>query len=394
MLPNVYDVGSVAKDANQFFGREGDVAEIVSAIQTPSNLPHYFIYGQKRSGKTSLLYHVRMRLAELGSFICVDMDCLKFNVACEEDIYYEMLQCIRNTIDRKYNRRIKGDDARKPLPLFNVPPRQEVTFSVFCNILEDVNCYLQDSIGWENYKLVLFIDEFTSTYKWFKKNLISKAFFSRWKSLQSCSLFSAVLIGQDVLRYVVRDLVPNDWSGFTFKQLTYLRPEDARRLVTEPIIQASGKRDIFIGNAVNRILYYSDSSTYYTKWICHELIEYVNSNRLPSITEADVETCIRRSLCGMSPQLKVLFDPLEYSGQDPIESEFTADQTKEILEQVTRGELNNTVRGCSRKQIASDNVDVDKILSELVDRQVLVNDNDYFKIKVKLYLIWTLLRIK
>ncbi len=389
-LPNVYDVGSVAKDDNQFFGRDSDMAEIISSIGTPSNMPHYFIYGQKRCGKSSLIYHVQKRLEGQGRYICIKMDYLQFTVTREEDIYFEMLKPIKKTIWR-YNINIK--DGRQPLPLFAAPSRESVTFNDFCDILEDINHSIKETPGWEDYKLVFFIDEFTSIYKWYIKGLLSNEFFSRWKALQSKGLFSAVLVGQDVLRYIVRDLVPNEWGGFTFKKLTYLHREDARRLVTEPIIKACG-RDIFVGQAVERILDYSDSSTYYTKWICHELIKYMNSNHLSSVTEADVENCIRQALASISSEKGILFDPLEFSGQDKEESEFSKEQTREILRMVTTGELHNPIKGCPRNQISSDSINVDKILDELYDRDVLACENNYYKIKVKLYLIWTLIRTR
>lgn len=389
VINNIYSVGTVATDDSQFFGRDEKVSDVVSVIDTPHNMPHYFIYGQKRSGKSSMLYHIRKRLAQLNRYICVDMDFLTFSVNKEDDIYYNMLKKVQGTIKWKYNIEAKKEPDKEPLPLFDMPTREECSIDVFCHCLDFLINLLSETKGWEKYKIVFFIDEFTSAYKWYKQGLIDKDFFTRWKSLQSDNLFSAVLIGQDVLRSISDVTAPNNLAGFCFMKLDYLQPEDARRIITEPIISLTGNQDIFVGNAVDRILYYSASSAYYTKWICHELIEYIKSNRLDVITEADVEASIRRALNGDSTELKILFDPLEFSGQDPIESEYSKEQTREILLQVARGELNDSVKGCHSSLITSESVNVVRILDDLVKRDVLIEKNNYYKLKVKLYLLWT-----
>ena len=389
-IQNIYSVGTVAKDASQFFGREEKVSDVVSVIDTPHNSPHYFIYGQKRSGKTSMLFHIRERLASLNKYLCIDMDFLQFSVKTENDIYFLMLNCILDTIEWEYNLEAESDPEKDQLPLFNMPTEEETTIDVLRHCIVFLNKSLKKTRGWENYKLVFFIDEFTSAYKWYKQGLIEKDFFTRWKSLQSANLFSAVLIGQDVLRSITDVTAPNNMAGFCFMKLDYLQPEDARRIITEPIIDSTGNRDVFVGNAVERILYYSASSAYYTKWICHELIEYVKTNRLDVITEADVEASTRRALSGDSTELEILFDPLEFSGQDPIESEFSKEQTREILNQVARGEMFDPMKGCHCSQISSDSVNVDKILEDLVNRDVLIEKNKYYKLKVKLYLLWSI----
>ena len=172
------------------------------------------------------------------------------------------------------------------------------------------------------------------------------------------------------------------------KTVTYLHPEDARRLVTEPIIRASGRSDIFYGKAVERVLYYSASSAFYTQWICSELIKYANLCHLSHITEVDVEECVHRMLRSSEDLDK--FSPLEYSGRDPVESRFTPEQTRDILFQVARGENDDRMHGCAGQRIQSHDaaVQVNDILKELVNRRVLLEEEQgYYKLKVKLYLL-------
>lgn len=379
-LKDVYNPGGVVKDEKGFFGRKDEIEDVVSHIDMP-DCTHYFIYGQKRCGKSSLLYHIETRLESLNKYVCVHVDFLDLKFKKENDIYKHMIELL----------------YFKLLPIMHPPfdfPEEDVAYHDFCRILNTTNDYLKKT-GCRN-KVVFSIDEFTKVYLWYKNGVLSKEFFSRWKAIQSQGLFSAVLIGQDVLNYILRDLVSNDWAGFLYKRLTYLQPEDARRLITEPIANGRNDTNIFIGKAVERILYYSDYSAFFTQYICSLLVEYVNSRHLAIISEADVEDCIRKRFARHEQSDNYIFDALEYAGQDPHESDFEREQTKEILRQVVYGELNDLDKGCPKGQISSSypDVDVKKLLAELVERLVLAveNDfgNDFYKINVKLYLIWTI----
>lgn len=382
-LPEIYAAGPKVEDEKMFYGRDDDVAAVVSAVGATKNKPHYFIFGQKRSGKSSLLYHIQKKLLANYHFISVEMAFADFTIHSEEHIYRHIFSAVQTTLDWDYDISVEdwtdADEASA----------DSMTFSQFVNNLKHINKTIEASEQWHDYRLIFFIDEFTTSYEWFVRGKIPKEFFGRWKSLQDKGLFSAVLIGQDVFRYIVRDLVHNDFGSLLNLELTYLSREAAMRLVTDPVVEASGNADIYVGNAVQRILYYSANSAYYTQWICSELIKYVNANRLQLITEADVEECVHRMMNDDPNELKVKFSPLEYSGRDPKESwQFPREETVAVLRQVALAEISDPVRGCPRWKIHSENGRTDEFLADLVERHVLTVDNDNYKLIVKLYLLY------
>lgn len=396
-IDNVYIPGQIAID--QFYGRDDQVREVVSAIENPQAAPHYFIYGQKRSGKSSMLYHIKKKLEEKEKFLCIELDFSRLGneVNKEEDIFYKILEKIRIEFLFKYNFKCKTDSNKVELPLFDLPPKTEMSIDLFCAIMESIKRSVNETTGWKEHRIVLFIDEFTTVFEWCKDKtkMVTIDFFTHWKSIQAQGLFSAVLIGQDILRSIVNVAVGNDLSGYCFMKLDYLKREDARMIVTQPIIALTGNSDIFVGDSIERILDYTASSAYYTKHVCHELIKHINSNSLEVITEADVEESIREFLKSDAHEVDIILEPLEFSGRSTKESDFSKEENRNVLQTIALGELADREYGCRRININLDDKGisdkrVDDILAELVERNVITEKYNYYKINVKLYLIWTL----
>lgn len=396
-IDNVYIPGQIAIE--QFYGRDDQVRDVVSAIERPHTAPHYFIYGQKRSGKSSMLYHIKKKLEAKNKFLCIELDFSRIGneVVKEEDIFFKILQKIKNEFQFKYNFKIKENSDKAPLPMFDLPQQSEMSIDLFCTIMDSIKKSVNETSGWEEYGIVLFIDEFTTVYEWCKdeKKTITKDFFTHWKSIQATGLFSAVLIGQDILRSIVNVAVGNDLSGYCFMKLDYLKREDARLIITQPIISLTGNSDIFVGDSIDRILNYTASSAYYTKHVCHELIKHINSNSLEVITEADVEESIREFLRSDAHEVDIILEPLEFSGRTTKESDYTKEENRSVLQKIALGELADPEYGCQRININLDDKGisdkrVDNILTELVERNVITEKYNYYSINVKLYLIWTL----
>jgi hypothetical protein len=116
----------------------------------------------------------------------------------------------------------------------------------------------------------------------------------------------------------------------------------------------------------------------------------MNTRRLPKVTVADVDAGVRRSIRNTQPTgLRGLFDPLLFPGLKEKLSRFTREQTMRILDTVADEELRNPVRGCRKVDLLARSGETqDEIIKDLVERGVLENDHDYYKIKLKLYIVW------
>lgn len=397
------DTLNIAVD--NFYGRDEFINDIMDVIGTPNEMPHYFFYGQKRSGKSSVLYHIKERLTK-GAYLCIDANFAAQEIKREEDIYYYMLTSAVNTF-RDINDDLEWNGAEEMLPmaLMTIPSREEIVYEDFVRYFQKATKALKRTKTWEKHKIVFLIDEFTSIYRWMKEPnaVITSLFMQRWKEIQNKRLFSAVLVGQDILAsFIDKTGVPNAFGVLNRNQLDYLEEVYAKKLITEPIIKASKNKKIFVGDAVNKILKYSASSAYYTRWICVETLKFVKAHRLSHITEADVESAIREHFCQSNDRIDI-FDPLTYSGQSPKESDFSQEKNTAVLEKIASVEIEKPDIGCRRADISPSEIDdnsllreiidqgeLDNILNNLKDRGVLLVENQIYKIRVKLYLLWVM----
>lgn len=397
------DTLNIAVD--NFYGRDEFISDIMDVIGTPNEMPHYFFYGQKRSGKSSVLYHIKERLTK-GAYLCIDANFAAQEIKREEDIYYFMLTSAVNTF-RDINDDLEWNGAEEMLPmtLMSIPTRDEIVYEDFIRYFQKATKALKRTKTWEKHKIVFLIDEFTSIYRWMKEPnaVITSLFMQRWKEIQNKRLFSAVLVGQDILAsFIDKTGVPNAFGVLNRNRLDYLEEVYAKKLITEPIIKASKNKKLFVGNAVNKILRYSASSAYYTRWICVETIKFIKAHRLSHITEADVEFAIREHFCQSNDRIDI-FDPLTYSGQSPKESDFSQEKNTAVLEKIASVEIEKPDIGCRRADISPSEIDgnsllreiidqgeLDNILNNLQDRGVLLVENQIYRIRVKLYLLWVM----
>ena len=385
------DLGSKEENPDRFYGREKDLKEVVDTLSVPGKYPHFMVYGQKRSGKSSLLFHIQRQLDLTNRFLSAETDFLSYTVNREEDIYYHILIKFRKEL-QKTNRKIRMMPGAELLPLFDAPRREDTTFESFQDTFETVKEFMAESPYWKNHKIVLFIDEFTKAYEWFRQGRITNTFLQHWKSLSGMNLFCAVLIGQDTLSAFMEESRDRNAFGVSnSKHLNYLTKEGARKLATEPFIEVTGDPGVFVGGAVDRILYYSACSAYHTKWICRELIERMNLFGLKKITEVDVEEAVRDGIFrGDDTDVKKLIDPLTTAGLDQNYSgRFTAAQAEQVLGIVAAAESRSPEMGCHRSHISVPNVDVTALLADLLERGVLLHgQKEYYLLNVKLYLLW------
>ena len=389
---NDFNVGGVEKE--RFYGREALIENAVHALSKETSVPpHYFIYGQKRSGKSSVMLQIENRIREkIPSAIIVEIDFSEKTILKEENVYYcifaQICQTIVNMNDELRKEEMFVDDG-----ILALPDDLSMTSETFVYRLTRLKSAMGKNPHWADRKLILFIDEFTCAYTWLKTGCIYKEFVFRWKGLQKRGLFSAVLIGQDVLHAFIRECSSeNAFEVLEKERLTYLKPEEARRMIIDRIKEVTGKdeKDVFIGNAIPRILYYSASSAFYTKWICQRLVDLLNARQLNRVTEADVDAAVWEMLENISEKDKEeKFDALLLPGIKG-ETLFSKERTMAVLDYVVDEEMQNPFRGCAKATLLARSGEKEAIIQDLLERGVILDPGKkgYYFIQVKLYAIW------
>ena len=389
-LENVYaplaDGGPVT-DEGMFFGRKEFIDNRIRSILSAES-KQIIIYGQKRSGKSSVLHHLKRNLEATNQVFCISFSLgLIIEDFSEYTFYHKILSEISRELRRK---RIRDEDA----PEYFCPditafrelyPTNPV--NGFIDLLEDYFDVCKGKEPWAQKKLVIMIDEFTYLYTAIKRGTVSENIMKQWKAVtqNDRTRFSVVLVGQDVVpSFKNEDYARNAFGIIEDIRLTYLDEEDARLLITKPM----GAQH-FIGKAVDTIIDYTSRNPYYIQIFCARLVDYMNRNKILRITEADVKEVAKTFIEGSQALTIDKFDNLIRAGEEHDYLEYDDASIIEILRQIALGSKNMPI--CPRESISIGNTDLeDRILNHLVDREVLEARNNNYKIQVRLFKEWML----
>ena len=173
----------------------------------------FIFFGQKRSGKSSVLYHLQRELEDSSNFLCVNFSLGKVISAILEKEPKHVMPYFYYYIAEKLEGRLVelGRDGA-PVPIFNKPTLEElIKFDIirFEEAIQEFHTQCARVEGWSKRRLLLMLDEFTYLYKPMKEGRIGRNFLQAWKSMIEDDLFSAVIVGQDVMRKFMSDY-PNE----------------------------------------------------------------------------------------------------------------------------------------------------------------------------------------
>jgi hypothetical protein len=139
---------------------------------------------------------------------------------------------------------------------------------------------------------------------------------------------------------------------------------------------------------VDRIVELTGGSPYYIQKFCSALVEQMNDNRAPLVTEADVEL-VRDRLLEQIPEGD--FDNLEtagYTGQNAP----TKEQYRQVLLAIAIATRDGTATMERVHEYFRGTGNLEKLLDDLVIRDVVRKQSAAYRIVVRLYQDWLLLR--
>jgi outer membrane protein assembly factor BamB len=267
---NPYSVGMPIRSPKMFYGREGDQNTIVADLVNSAANMAVVLYGQRRTGKTSLLYQlVNTPLLEPHVPVYIDMQSEALGITIGK-----FLRSIAYTIHRTLKER--GITVRQPgLRAFKDDP----TF-IFSRFLDEVHTLLGDER-----KIILLIDEFEILEKKVDERALPREIFEYLRSLmQHRHNMSFLFAGT----HTIMELTSGYWSVFfniaQHRRLTKLGGAAAKRLIVKPVA-ASLEYDEF---AIKKIRNLAADQPYLIQLICYLLVEHCNTRRKNYVTINDV----------------------------------------------------------------------------------------------------------
>lgn len=376
-----YSEGGPVDNPKMFVGRDDLLLRLENSLLAGSGSKSVVVFGQKRAGKSSLLEHLRRRLSNR-------LDCIPISMSLQDiasdlsevAFFYRILKGFQEIFEEL-------NMIGRPVPQFE------------CLRLEDLmlhpslsfhNSMSELQRQWRRLKIdkiptfVLLIDEFTDIYKQIRKQKIIPEFMKSWKSILEKRYFSSVLVGQDIMP-AFKTSFSNEFGVTEDIRITYLAEADAKKLIEEPI-----GIEHFAGKAISQILELTAGSPYYTMMLCSRLVDYMNKTRSAIVTEADIMTVEQGMLSGDRRLSKDKFDNLVSAGDGFVDSGIDPDRTLQLCLTMAK----NSHRGwCTIDAInifQRDELDI--MLKDLVDRDVIEQKGDAYRIRVGLFHDWLLIQ--
>ncbi len=386
-----YAEGSIVDDPEMFIGRGPLIESIARVIRAPRK--GVVVFGQKRAGKSSILYHLKNRLRRHRDVVVIDVGNIAslFTGQSQLSLFDSMLW----TILRELGRELRNPSELPPLTEPQIPTFEKFVdhqnrLMLFSEIFRDFTNARAQSSEWRNVRCVLLIDEFSYVYHWILCGELPETFMKNWKALLQEDFFNAVIVGQDNMPKF-KERFANEFGIFQDERISYLKRDDAIRLIEQPlaIIGSDGQRHTrFRERAVDRLLELTAGSPFYIQMICNSLVEYMNRKRARLVTEADVELVKDEMIRGFNALTKDKFENLFNSG-DTSEDAISDDDALRICTAVA---LNSRTGQCNAQTIACETQrPLNVILDDLVRRDVLECERGhYYHITVGLFKEWLL----
>lgn len=295
-----YASGAPIDDPEMFFGRAALVNDIVAQLTERPVGRCYALYGQKRSGKSSLINRVESALSESGALVAhlsmgvVDRSAITQTFMSE--IIDQLRQQVADALDEQTFSKLltRWPDAASiaSQPLASL--RRALTAS---------RALLKSAGREAPPRVVVIVDEFTYLFELLRRDNVAPAdqdqlrdFMRQWKSLLEAKLFSALVVGQDTMPAFI-SAFPNEFSVMHTAHLDYLTSTETAELADLPIRRKDGTTR-FSGYGLPSIHAYTSGHPYFTQILCDRIVELCNENRRQDIADFDVDAAIETLLDG------------------------------------------------------------------------------------------------
>ncbi|MFF4085364.1 NACHT domain-containing protein [Streptomyces nigra] len=387
ITPNPYmagDMGRPVADPDMLFGRDALIDRVLSRLQGASEPgAGIALFGQKRTGKSSIGVELMRRLREPGGLPVVDvgnLGALTPQRSQEADggtllgtLLWRILEGANKTTPAGVPLIPEGFDRdgliRSPDPVGDC-----------ASLFDRYRATRPDCPPW-----VVFIDEFQYMDQWIREGLVHPSFMRAFKAIVERRLFHLVLVGQTRLERLVEE-DPNAFGVFGLERVTCLAEPGARALVQEPILldpdASDGRGSRYHDRAVEEILRLTGGNPFYIQKICFALVEYMNKERATWVTDADVRHVADLLLNSLRA---AQFDGLE--APDAGDDRWTAEELRAALVAVARAcaagpATREGIERCHQEPLDPD------LLQHLVSREVVRQIGDRYQFVVGLYEEW------
>lgn len=367
-------------DDDMFYGRDIIIRKIKQTILSGTK-NQIAIYGQKRSGKSSLLNQI---MGKVETDVSNSVICGKFSLQGIKDeesnpskwILKEIAKSLLRGIRKRGIMSLSVSDVSK---FFN----EEIdAFIALGNFIESINTIKE----LKSCHFVVFIDEFTSLYQWIKDGKVTEDFMRRWIALIETPGINlqAVVAAQDTLpHFMDEDYASNYFNKFSKEQLSYLSKEETLQLIKEPIPA------VRFHNKSEELIYdYTSGSAFFTQIFCNRLVDYLNYEKKTTIVGKEEIEKVAERLCTGTDRLEP--STFECLTKEADGSDFCEADNIKVLKAVAECTRAGGHVNIEDIEVNLTSEQLKSVLDNLCARRVISKHDNGYSINVKLFVKWIL----
>jgi tetratricopeptide (TPR) repeat protein len=278
-----YVTGGVVHDERVFVGRDQLIDGLIREVATSPHTNAALILGQKRSGKSSILYHLRKRSPKSVIPVIVSLHSVLLD-STRGDLIASLFEYIANAIvDECDQRNISIDELSWDVLI--QPPGPAIQFERW---LRRIN-------GQMGLRPLILFDEFNELVARIENGLIPAEIMKKFKQLIEQGYFSCIIAGTDQMADALKRFA-NELAVSKPHWVDYLDAKSARKLIEDPIrLEDSSSR--FSSDAViDEVIGLTAGSPYLIQILCSRLVTYINDNQVAVVTGADLDRVVDASI--------------------------------------------------------------------------------------------------
>jgi ligand-binding sensor domain-containing protein/AAA+ ATPase superfamily predicted ATPase len=288
---NPYVVGNPIRNSAMFFGREDDFQYVARKFEGAQQGLVIVFCGERRTGKSSILYQIMN--GRIGDkFVPVFVDMQEMIIRDDAEFFQRTAKLIADGVDK-----LGGEPIVQPA--FGANGNN--AYSQFREFIDEV----LKKIG--ERQLVILVDEYELLEVKVDDGKLSKDIFSFLAGLiDRHDRLSMVFTGSRKLEDRDRRYWREMLRRSLFRKISYLTPNDTRRLITEPV-----KDTVVYGKGVvDAVVRLTAGQPFYTQVICQNVVDCLNEQKRHYILRSDLKEIVDEVVNNPLPQMIYFWEGL------------------------------------------------------------------------------------
>jgi len=320
-----YIAGPPVKTPEMFYGRQSIFTWIQENLSGTYQDNVLVLYGERRTGKTSVLYQLQYHLPETYAFVLIDVQSIAYALDSTSDALYAMARKATNGLRRL------GLDLPRP----NREEYAEHPIEHFERLGESIGQRATET----GRRAVLMTDEFDLLIQAVQDGQVSPYVFDCIRGLmQHQDGLSFIFAGAHRLSAMLKNPRSILFNTALRRKVSFLGKRDAERLIRQPVNEMLWYDDL----ALEKILRATAGHPYFIQYICHEMVNISRREAKNFVALRDVDRALQTTVQETTGIIRHAYMSLTH--QEPVVLASVARITDDGRPFVGMDDINETLR--------------------------------------------------